>query len=94
MKSLSIALLGFFVTLAVTTPNTSRVSLSNDDELMIASVSYAISGPGLVSGDQLLEFPDDSKQHDDLNEKTEAELKDEEMRRLYLKLILMKGVGH
>lgn len=94
MKFLSIALLGFLVTLAVTTSNASRVSLSNDDELMIASVSYAISGPGLVSGDQLLEFPEESTQDDALNEKTEAELKDEEMRRLYLKLILMKGVGH
>ncbi|MDI3326613.1 hypothetical protein QKW35_19725 [Pontibacterium granulatum] len=94
MTFLPTALLSFLAVVTVTSPINLDARFSNEQDLLIAGVSHALSAPGMVAEDPPLEFADDSNQADEQTEKTEAELKDEEMRRLYLKLLLMKGVGH
>jgi len=92
MKYLSIVLLGFLGTFSAVSPAAAYGISTNDPAFIVAITSYATST--LVPGDQLLEFADDSNAEDELSDKTEDELKDEEMRRLYLKLLLMKGVAN
>lgn len=92
MKNLSIVLLGFVGTFSVASPTAAYGISKIDPAFIVASTSYATST--LVPGDQLLELADDSNAEDGLSDKTEDELKDEEMRRLYLKLLLMKGVAN
>lgn len=94
MKLHSIARLGFLAIFSVTSSTTLHADVSGSHDFMVASLTHAISAPGLVSAGAAPEFPDDGNQDDLLNEKQNHELTDEQIRRLYLKLILIRGVGH
>ena len=94
MKFLSFVLLGLLAIFSVTSPTTLHAAVSGNHNLFIVSINHPISAPGLVSGDQLLEFSDDIDHEDLLNEQKDHQLNDEQIRRLYLKLLLIKGVGN
>ena len=93
MKHPSIALLGIFVLMCMTSSSSLHAALSVN-HLIISSVGSSTSAPGVVTGSQMVEIERVSAKDDELTDEAERELKEEEMRRLYLKILLMKGIAN